>query len=397
MTAVDPQLRRNIQGWRDDPAPTPAPTSPPDQDPQQTECGYVSGNPFHTRDAEALVCLDGLECSVSDGFVGCCQIDAPCDIATTCVDYNASTTVSPCGQGTLCCPSTRPICNYLDYQDVEDIGMMHCDTTSFPPGVLYNTYNPFTGDRYSDDAIGETSIGANTARGLTSKTSTANKYKKCMIIIGGIMGGMVLLGAVFRLGQRCKRRRAIRRRQSAVHVDAERPPMTTRQTAPASLGSASLGTATISHLASPRDSRRPSVMFSLPMADALLSSPNPPPYSPLRVAGSVPRIPSLDIQGGGSPRDSSFPLFGTGDSILVQPSLAPGSMPVRMPEAANITSETNSGPHRAGSSSVGHGVGSIIGRSQPPSQPGSTAVKEQGHQRAFPLDAGGRTTGVEEG
>ncbi|KAK0737739.1 hypothetical protein B0T18DRAFT_491909 [Schizothecium vesticola] len=351
MTAVDPRFRRDMQGWHTGTTPRSIPTGLPDapeldgdQGHRRTECGYVSENPFDSPDAEALVCVGGLACSTSSGFVGCCRPIGPCDIATTCVEYNSSTTVSACGHGTICCGSTRPVCNYLAYRDIQDAGMIHCETKNLSPGVLYNTYNPFA-DRNSanetETAIGEPSIGANTARGPTSKPSRTTKYKKCMIIVGGVMGGLVLLGGVLRLGQRCKTKRAFRRRQSSSHIDAERPRLMTRQTAPASLG-----TAAMSHLA-----------------------------------------PTGDMPSGVSPQTSSF--FPAVDSLIVQTSLAPGFMALNMTEAAYAELQS------ARSSSVGRGFQRMMGRKPAPFPVESVAMGAQGHHRTFPHDAGGRLTVVE--
>lgn len=273
---------------------------------------------------------------------------------------------------------------------------MRCETDNFKsPGVLYNTYNPFA-DRSSTDeietAIGEPSIGANTARGPTSKPSRNNKYKKCMIIVGGVMGGLVLLGGVLRLGQRCKNKRASRRRQSSAHVDAERPRLTTRQTAPASLG-----TAAMSQLAptGTGDTRHPSAMHSQPIEDDSTSPPNPPPYSPLRATGAPPHVEFLEIPSDISSRTSSFFLGNGVDSMVVQTSLAPGLMALNTTERAHAISARHPQGRRTGSSTVGRSFQRMMGRKTVPSPVEPAALGDQGHQRTFPLDGGGRVTVVQ--
>lgn len=274
--------------------------------------------------------------------------------------------------------------------------MIRCETENFKsPGVLYNTYNPFA-DRHAtnetETTIGETSIGANTARGPTSKPSRTNKYKKCMIIVGGVMGGLVLLGGVLRLGQRCKNKRATRRRQSSAHIDAERPRLTTRQTAPASLG-----TAAMSQLAPTGDARHPSAMYSQLIEDALTSPPNPPPYSPLRATGAPPHVEFLEVPSGINSRRSSFFLGNAVDSMVVQTSLAPGFMALNTTEGARSVSARHPQGRRTGSSTVvGRSFQRMMGRKTVPSPVEPAALGEQGHQRTFPLDSSGRVTVAEE-
>lgn len=274
--------------------------------------------------------------------------------------------------------------------------MIRCETENFnSTGVLYNTYNPFA-DRSSADeietTIGEPSIGANTARGPTSKPSRNNKYKKCMIIVGGVMGGLVLLGGVLRLGQRCKNKRASRRRQSSAHVDAERPRLTTSQTAPASLG-----TAAMSQLAPTGDTRHPSAMHSQLVEDDSSSPPNPPPYSPLRATGAPPHVEFLEIPSGINSRTSSFFVGNAVDSMVVQTSLAPGFMALDTTEGARSRAVSASHPQerRTGSSTVGRSFQRMMGRKTVPSPVEPAVLGDQGHQRTFPLDGGGRATVVQ--
>jgi len=247
--------------------------------------------------------------------------------------------------------------------------MIHCETKNLLPEVLYNTYNPFA-DRYSanetETAIGKLSISANTARGPTSKPSRTNKYKKCMIIIGGVMGGLVLLGSVLRLGQRCKNKRPFRQRQSLSHIDAARPRLMTRQTAPASLG-----TAAMSPLALTGGTRHSSAMYSQLIENDTTSPPNPPPYSPLRALGLAPHVELLDMPSGVSPRTSSF--FPAVDSMVGQTSLAPGFM------ALNITKAAHPELQSAESSSVGRSFQRMMGRRPTPFLVESVAMGAQGH------------------
>lgn len=256
--------------------------------------------------------------------------------------------------------------------------MIHCETESFKsPAVLYDIYNPFADRNAANETettIGEPSIGANTARGPTSKPSRNNKYKKCMIIVGGVMGGLVLLGGVLRLGQRCKNKRASRRRQSSAHIDAERPRLTTRQTAPASLG-----TSAMSQLEPTGDTRHPSAMYSQLVEDEP-TPPNPPPYSPLRALGSLAHVELFDMTDSVSPRASTrFPANPV-DSIIVQTSLAPGFMALNLNEAARTASATNLEGRATRYSSVGRGFQRMMGRKPAPSLVEPTAVSVQGRQ-----------------